>query len=141
MQIPISKLYEQLRAVDTSIIGQRVQPFKDLGLKIMELWVAALLVKGEEEIIRLARSVSGSARNLRLDYQRSDSLPQFLEVIARSYETPNGPQNYIAASPEIARLVLEAGKTFDITPKEINGLVANLEKYGIQADYLEPAYR
>ena len=124
------------RILDIAI--ERAKPLHDLASAVTRFeGAAARGIRGrEEEIEKLASAIRDSARALKTVYARGDGLPQLLEVIARTFEEPNRSQTYARATKYIINVILQAVHMTDITLVYVNGVVRELEKKGVKADYI-----
>lgn len=111
--------------------------FIDLAAKINAFKEAAQNYKPFEELQRLAEDISGYCRYIKETYQRGDSLPQFMEVVARAFEGKN--LGYVRRHRNLRLIeegILNALSTVDLTLVSVYGFVEKLKKQNIKADYL-----
>ena len=112
------------------ITAERSKPFHDLAAKIKQLEVCR-----REKIMKLAKEISDSAKTFNAGYEREDSLSMLMGVVAKALNAPNTPQSIIRTSDFLYKKVLEAARKLDITPAYVYGVVEDLERLGIKADY------
>ena len=145
-QRPLSSLIKSLeerlekeQREEISFIIEYNKPFYDLVSEIIGLMKLAENKTNRITIIEHANGIASSARIIDLSKLRSDSIKQFFDVVARSYEHPNRPENYVNASHYIGLRILDASRDVDIRMQNVNGFVLELRKMGLNADYL-PKY-
>lgn len=125
-------------SVDNLELVLRENPiFVGLTAKLDKFKGAVRSYEPFEELKRLAEDISRYCRHIKETYQRGDSLPQFMEVVARAFEQQNlrylrRKRNLQLIEKKISNVIT----TVDLTLVLVDGFVKELEYRGIQADYL-----